>query len=296
MPSEEGVDVDDQGNITAPDGTRVAWKAQGEGAPLVFCNGLANDAFQWGTVLARLRGPARLITWDYPGHGDSEPARTAAAVDIPALVTELGQVVDAAAGPDRRVVMMGYSLGCQVALASWGALSSRIGAMVCALGTPGKPFDTFYGPVLGRVAHGLLRATPARVLGAALKAGSALGPVSFYSSQLSGTTERGIRYREFAPWLEHMGRLDARSFKAMSLAAQQHTAEDLLGSITVPTLVVAGGTDVFTPPDRARAIDAALPDSELVFLPGASHAGLVGHGEAISDAIDDFLTRRDLLG
>ena len=287
--------MNDQGNIFAPDGTRVAWRARGEGTPLVFCNGLANDAFQWGTVLDRLRGRARLVTWDYPGHGDSEPARTAEAVDIPALVSELGQVVDAAAGPEARVVMLGYSLGCQVALASWGALSSRIRGMVCALGTPGKPFDTFYGPVLGKVAHGLLRVTPTRVLGAALKAGSALGPVSFYSSQLAGTTERGIRYREFAPWLDHMGRLDARSFKAMSLAAQRHSAEDLLGSIDVPTLVVAGGTDVFTPPERARAIDAALPDSEQVFLPEASHAGLVGHGEPIAEAIEEFLTRRGLL-
>lgn len=286
----------DQGNVIAPDGTRVAWRAQGEGTPLVFCNGLANDAFQWGTVHRRLQGQGRLITWDYPGHGNSEPARTSTAVAIESLVEELGRVVDAAAGEGTPVVMLGYSLGCQVALASWSTLSDRIAGMVCALGTPGKPFDTFYGPYLGRVAHGLLRATPTRVLGAALKVGSALGPVSFYSSQLSGTTERGIRYRDFAPWLDHMGRLDAASFKAMSLAAQQHSAEELLGSIHVPTLVVAGGTDVFTPPDRARAIDASLPDSELVFLPGASHAGLVGHGDEIAAAVEDFLRRRSLLG
>ena len=286
----------DQGNVTALDGTRVAWRATGEGTPLVFCNGLANDAFQWGTVLKRLRGHGRLITWDYPGHGNSEPARTAEAVAIPSLVDELRRVVDAAAGPSAPVVMLGYSLGCQVALASWSSLSDRIAGMICALGTPGRPFDTFYGPYLGRVAHGLLRATPARLLGGVLKVGSALGPISFYSSQLSGTTERGIPYREFSPWLDHMGRLDAASFKAMGLAAQQHTAEDLLSDIRVPTLVVAGGTDVFTPPERARAIDAALPDSELVFLPGASHAGLVGHGDEIAGAMEDFLRRRGLLG
>jgi len=262
----------------------------------VFCNGLANDAFQWGTVHRRLRGQARLITWDYPGHGNSEPARTPAAVAVPALVEELRLVVDAAAGEKAAVVLAGYSLGCQVALASWSALSDRISGMICALGTPGKPFDTFYGPYLGKVAHGLLRATPTRLLCAALKAGSALGPVSFYASQLSGTTERGIRYREFSPWLDHMGRLDAASFKAMGLAAQQHSAESVLPSIHVPTLVVAGGTDVFTPPDRARAIDRALPNSELVFLPGASHAGLVGHGEEIALAVEDFLRRRRLLG
>ncbi len=286
--------MDSRGTIEGPDGTRIAWRAEGEGVPLVFCNGLANDAFQWGTVRRRLRGQGRLITWDYPGHGESEPASTDAAVEIRNVVQALRRVLDAAAG-EQPTVLLGYSLGCQVALEAYRSIPGRFSAVVLVLGTPGKPFDTFYGSVLGHVAHGALRAIPSAVLGASMRAASALGPISFWSTQLSGTTEKGIRYAEFAPWLDHMGRLDARSFKRMSLAAQRHTAEDVLPRVDVPALVVAGGTDVFTPPARAEAMDAALPDSELVFLPGASHAGLVGHGEQIADAIEGFLGGRGIL-
>jgi pimeloyl-ACP methyl ester carboxylesterase len=92
-----------------------------------------------------------------------------------------------------------------------------------------------------------------------------------------------------------MGRLHGPSFRAMALAAQRHSAEDVLPTVAAPTLVVAGGTDVFTPPDQAKAMDRAIPDSELVFLPSASHAGLVGHGEQIANSIVAFLERRELI-
>jgi pimeloyl-ACP methyl ester carboxylesterase len=149
--------------------------------------------------------------------------------------------------------------------------------------------------VLGKLAHGIVHATPGPAWSVAMKSASAMGPLSFLSSQLMGITERRIRYAEFAPWLTHMGKLDGPSFRAMALAAQRHSAEDVLPTVSVPTLVVAGGTDVFTPPDQAKAMDAAIPDSELVFLPSASHAGLVGHGEQIANSILAFLERRELL-
>ena len=286
----------DRGTVTGPHGTRLAWRADGDGVPLVFCNGLANDAFQWGMVLEKLGGKGRLITWDYPGHGDSDPMASKRSVEIPVLAQSLEAVVDAAAGADARPVLLGYSTGCQLVLEAWRIWPSRIAGLVCALGTPGKPFDTFMGgALLGKLAHGIVKATPGKAWTLAMKSSSAMGPISFASSQLMGVTERNIRYDEFSPWLTHMGKLHGPSFKAMALAAQRHSAEDVLPTVTVPTLVVAGGTDVFTPPGRAKAMDKAISDSELVFLPSASHAGLVGHGEQIANAVAAFLERRGLL-
>ncbi len=281
--------------VRAADGTRIRWTAEGEGIPLVFCNGLANTAFQWGTVRRRLRGQGRLVFWDYPGHGESEPARSHEALEMPGVVDTLARVIDAAVGPDTPVVLLGYSLGCQVALEAWRTQAHRIAGLVFALGTSGKPFDTFYGPVRGRLAHGILRTIPGPVFAGCMKITGVLGPISHASSKLSGTTERGIAYADFAPFFEHLQRIDHATFHAMSLAAQRHSAEDLLPSVQVPALVVAGGKDVFTPPEQARGMDAQLPDSELVYLPRASHAGLVGHGPAIADAVEGFLVRRELI-
>ncbi len=57
----------------------------------------------------------------------------------------------------------------------------------------------------------------------------------------------------------------------MLAAAGHHTADEMLATITVPTLVVAGGRDGFTPAERSQQMAAAIPHAELLELPHASH-------------------------
>src|SRR5690606_25634147 len=63
-----------------------------------------------------------------------------------------------------------------------------------------------------------------------------------------------VEPRDFMPYLEGMARIDTRLFVAMLSSAGQHSAEDLLPQIAVPTLVIAGERDGFTPPERSRAM------------------------------------------
>jgi pimeloyl-ACP methyl ester carboxylesterase len=94
------------------------------------------------------------------------------------------------------------------------------------------------------------------------------------------------------PYLEGMARIDARLFVAMLTAAGRHSAEDLLPSVRVPTLVIAGGRDGFTPPERSRAIAGAIPDAELLEIPNASHTAPIEHPHLVNFTVRDFLARR----
>jgi pimeloyl-ACP methyl ester carboxylesterase len=97
---------------------------------------------------------------------------------------------------------------------------------------------------------------------------------------------------DFMPYLEGMARIDARLFVAMLSAAGRHSADDLLPEVIAPTLVVAGGRDGFTPPDRSRAIAAAVPNAELLEIPNASHTAPIEHPHLVNFTIRDFLARR----
>src|SRR4029078_438829 len=97
---------------------------------------------------------------------------------------------------------------------------------------------------------------------------------------------------EFMPYLEGMARIDARLFVAMLAAAGRHSAEDLLPSVKVPTLAIAGGRECFTPTARSRAIAGAIPDAEFLEIPNASHTAPIEHPHLVNFTVRDFLARR----
>jgi pimeloyl-ACP methyl ester carboxylesterase len=97
---------------------------------------------------------------------------------------------------------------------------------------------------------------------------------------------------DFMPYLEGMARIDARLFVAMLSSAGQHSADDLLPKIAVPTLVVAGSRDGFTPPDRSRAMADAIPGAELLEIEGGSHTAPIERPHLVDTTVRDFLARR----
>lgn len=65
----------------------------------------------------------------------------------------------------------------------------------------------------------------------------------------------------------------------------------LLPQIECPALVITGELDVWSPPAQHGEIAAAIPDSELVIVPGAGHMLPLEAPEAVNDAIAAWLAR-----
>jgi pimeloyl-ACP methyl ester carboxylesterase len=70
----------------------------------------------------------------------------------------------------------------------------------------------------------------------------------------------------------------------------------LLPQISCPTLVMTGALDTWAGPEQHREIAAAIPNSELVIVPGAGHMIQLEAPEAVNAAIARWLERpaRDL--
>jgi pimeloyl-ACP methyl ester carboxylesterase len=64
---------------------------------------------------------------------------------------------------------------------------------------------------------------------------------------------------------------------------------DLLPRIAVPTLLVWGELDVRSPLSVARQLEQAIPDTELVTIPGAGHISNLERPERFNDAVREFL-------
>lgn len=67
--------------------------------------------------------------------------------------------------------------------------------------------------------------------------------------------------------------------------------ESLLPQIACPTLVMTGENDTWSSPTQHEAIAAAIPNSELVIVPGAGHMIQLEAPEAVNSAIARWLAR-----
>ena len=67
--------------------------------------------------------------------------------------------------------------------------------------------------------------------------------------------------------------------------------ESLLPRIACPTLVLTGALDAWSPPAQHEEIAAAIPDAELVIVPGAGHMIQREAPDAVTNAIAGWLAR-----
>jgi pimeloyl-ACP methyl ester carboxylesterase len=81
-------------------------------------------------------------------------------------------------------------------------------------------------------------------------------------------------------------------FVRMLASAASDDAADHLPDIDVPTLVVAGEKDTWTPLDRSIAMHEAIPGSDLLVLPGGTHTGPLEHGLLVRRRLERFLSER----
>ncbi len=101
-----------------------------------------------------------------------------------------------------------------------------------------------------------------------------------------------IQPEDIVRYSEHVAGLDLAMFLRMLHAIGEQTAEDMLESIEVPTLVLAGEQDTFTPTYLAEKMAAAIPDSELTIFPGATHVVPIERRDEVRERVLTFIRER----
>jgi pimeloyl-ACP methyl ester carboxylesterase len=101
-----------------------------------------------------------------------------------------------------------------------------------------------------------------------------------------------VHAEDILPYLQHMTHVDFPMFLRMVRAAGEHSAEDLLPEIKVPTLIVAGERDTFTPPFLAESMAKRIPGAELLMLKNGSHVAPLEQHELADQRITEFVRDR----
>lgn len=268
-----------------------SWGERGHATPVLLCDGIGCDGYVWRHLRHNLVD-RHCVHPHYRGHGRTAPPRDPARVTIEDLADDVACVLDDALID--RAVLIGHSMGVQVALETYRRHAGRVAGLVLICGVASNPLRSFRGSAVLEDWLPTIQKWIQKIPGVINRVTRAVLPTQLayeIASRLEIRREL-IEPADFMPYLEGMARIDARLFVAMLAAAGRHGTEDLLPAVTVPTLVIAGGRDGFTPPERSRAIAQAIPGAELLEIPNASHTAPIEHPHLVNSTIRDFLERR----
>jgi len=282
---------------TAPDGEQLAYRVHGppDAPPILTVHGLVSSVQHWPFFIEHYQRTHRVVSWEYRGHGGRPAPGDHRAISVAQFADDAYAVWQAARVPP--AIVVGLSFGVQVALEQWRRHADSIRALVLICGTAGHPLDRVSSAAALRhgaaaLVRGLGRVRP---LAAPLLALLRSRPGSWLAREAafaSGGAHRDSCPREVLDSLfAHVGNLAPEVIAATIAAYLEHDAFDVLPTIDVPTLIIAGDRDELTPVETAERMQRAIRGSELVVFPGHSHLVQVEQPAEVHAAIDRFLAR-----
>lgn len=253
-------------------------ESHGEGPPIIMLHGFTGDTTAMRDLSDLLDGCGRRILLDLIGHGQSEippwsPYKMADAV---------GQVRAVCESLDEIPVLVGYSMGARVAIATAvGGVELR--GLVTIGGRSG---------VADPEMRALRRYSDNQLADDIEKRGiewfvDYWSDQPFYASQQAlGSDHLGAARRQR---LGNTPRALGATLRGMGVGAQEplHT---LLPSISTPALVMVGELDVRFR-EHADDLVRGMPDAELAVIPVAGHAAHLEAPRETARMIRAFLTR-----
>lgn len=286
-----------EGYTQSFDGTEIYYKSIGRGFPIVLCNGMGVSTFFWKYFENHFKHDFQVITWDYRGHGRSAHPKMKKNTNVLSLVEDCKAVCEEL--KVKRALFVGHSLGTQVVLECYRTYPRYVAGVVSCLGTFGRPMDFFYNSPFSKYIFevltglGLLFPKQSSFISALL----IKNPLWYQLGGLLKMINTGMANKTDAQeYIDHILSLEPEFFSKLSRSVQAHTAEDVLKRLKIPTLIIGGEDDAFTPVWIAKKMHRIIPNSELFVIRKGSHAALVEQPELINLRIEKFLRERILPG
>ena len=257
-------------------GTMLYYRESGEGRLALFIHGFPLDHSLWLDQLAGLAHVRRCVAVDLRGFGRSDPV-VEPTLSMEMLADDLAELIEALGSDQADVV--GLSMGGYVALALWEQRPALVRTLTLA--------DTRAaadGPEAREKRQRTIDLVLDQGRGAlaveAIRSLLAPNPPASVQARVRSMVE-GTRYETIVAALQGMRDRPDRSH--------------VLGTISVPTLVIGGEEDLGCPPAQMRALAQAIPGARTVIVPGAGHLPALERPAEVNEALIELLVGRKVV-
>lgn len=253
----------------------LGYDEAGEGQPLILVHGFPMDRRIWSSQLRDLAGVARVVAVDLPGRGKSpEQADGPGEASMDSYADHLAKTIKSLdAGP---VDLAGVSMGGYILFAFWRRHPELVRSLILI------STRSTEDPPVGKEGR-------KRVAALVLEKGtSELIPMMF--PKLFGPNA-GPEARESMKKMVQDLPPGGAAADSLAMGMRPASTPDL-ASITVQTLVLHGQADELMPIDEAQEMAAGIKGANFVPIPGAGHLPPIENPAAVSQAMREFLMKR----
>lgn len=243
---------------------------------ILLLHGVGSGAESWRDQLEELpRSGYRVIAWDQPGYGASDPLPMEAPSprDYAEAVGGLANALELT-----RFILLGHSLGALIAGAFAAEIApARVEKLILAAPTTGFAGAT---PEILRVKVQQRIDDMRR-----------LGPTQMAERRAEGLLSPSASPDAIARVRATMSKLNPKGYEQ---AVRMLGRADLIAQapkLAQPALVISGSADTVTPEASCRRIAAAMPQAQYVSLPGLGHACYIENAQVFDAALVNFLKR-----
>ncbi|MFZ0945801.1 MAG: alpha/beta fold hydrolase [Syntrophobacteraceae bacterium] len=248
----------------------------GPGEAIIFSHGLLWNTTLFAPQVTALKGRYRCISYDHRGQGQSADAQgSEIGMD---LLTEDAVALIRALNLEK-VHFCGLSMGGFIGMRLAARFPQLVRSLIlCETSADAEPAENI--PKYKRLNF------VARWIGIRVVTPQVM-PILFGKTAL---TDSG-RANDRARWMQQMNKNRRSIWRAVNGVLFRSAVMGELPRIQAPTLVIVGEEDVATVPAKAARIAQAIPNAQLVHIPGAGHSSTVEAPEAVNAAIANFLAQ-----
>jgi len=283
--------------IVSRDGTRLlCWSNDGAGVPVVLSNGLGTPVEAWPEVIDQV-DTYRVVSWDHRGLGGSQRPSDEARITVADHSDDLAAVMDAFG--IETAVIIGWSLGVNVAFDFAQRHPQRVAAVLAVAGVPGGSFSALFHPLPRalRPGAGRLSAHLLRYVGPVLSKvidGLPGSPDGNFARR--GLSTIGLDARHIATLLHVLRVFAKHDWAWYSRLVKASGEQELLDLrfVTFPVTFIAGTWDSISSADDIQAASRHVSGSRYVELAGTHYVPLQFPSVMSSEL--SLLVERSVLG
>ena len=270
-------------------GEKLWYEDEGAGCPVVLVHGWCMSSAVWKYQFEGFSGSThdsyqesshdslRLLAPDLRGHGRSRGI--SGHLNFDSFANDLVDLFDCL--ELSKVVLVGWSMGAQIALQSCAELSGRLAGMALVSATPRfTASDDFPHGLADNEASGM-RLKMKRNMRRALD--------GFYTRLFA---EGEFESHSFASEIKQLlSSIESPDIAAVLDALDALTRTDmrhLLATITIPTLIVNGAQDRICMPQASNYLKTHIPGAEQTVFPHCGHAPFLTHSHQFNAEIIRF--------